>query len=79
LLEHGHEGIKDNGKLHRCYDGILQDIEIMIEQGWIRVVEVTDGKKKSAKDAIKKRIFFPCDISNKKVEYTKDDLPSSCH
>ena len=58
--------------------GIEKDVEELINEGWIRVVEVTDGKKRMSSNTTIKRIFFPRDKLNTDVEVDPDILPSNC-
>jgi hypothetical protein len=80
LLEKGEVGVKDNYKLWICYDGVKDDIEALLAEGWIRVVVYEDSKRKKAEIADKKkkgpleapkRMFFPKDIRDADVEYTQ--------
>lgn len=88
MLEKGDSGIKDNYKLWICYEEVKQDVEELINEGWIRVVEYTDPKKKLKAEQDKKqkkqveapkRMFFPKDLADPDVEYTKEQLPANCH
>ena len=88
LLEKGEIGLKDNYKLWICYEGIKEDIAALISEGWIRVVSYEDKKPKKAEldDKKKKvpaeapkRMFFPKDIRDPDVEYTRQQLPDNCH
>lgn len=40
FLDYWKRGVLDDEKLERCYEGIKNDIEQLITEGWIRVIYV---------------------------------------
>ena len=56
MLDQGTFGIQDNEKLQLCYFEVINDMEQLIEEGWIRVVEISDNYRQKEE---KLRIFFP--------------------
>ena len=74
ILKEGKYGLQDDENLKFCYRGIENDIEDLIEQGWIRVI-MTKDKNVHSKDGQKKRILFPLDKDNLDVEI---DFPVHC-
>ena len=49
ILEQGHEGIKEDEKLkQRMYKGVMKDIEELIQETFIRVVEVPESTRGQA-------------------------------
>lgn len=78
-MDHGKRGIKESGKLFRCYPTIKIDIEELIREGWVRVVFMIDATKRQQKEeSERKRLFFPRDLSNKEVELDDVELPLNC-
>ena len=75
MLDQGEYGIQDGEKLEMCYKGVLEDIEELVNEGWIRVVKVTENARGTIKET---RVFFPKDLTNKEVEFTNDELPDNC-
>ena len=82
MLEKGEVGIKDNYKLWICYDGVREDMQKLIDEGWVRVIDYSEKKEKKKEKKTKepiKRMFFPRDIADLDLEYTKEQLPQNCH
>ena len=50
-------------------------MESLIEEGWIRVVEITETSRDKEK---KIRVFFPRNQNDRDVEFTKEELPENC-
>jgi hypothetical protein len=67
-------GILDDEKLEMCYKGILDDVQALVDEGWVRVVEYTDMNVRKL-NAEKKRTFFPCNLANTEVEI---QVPDKC-
>jgi hypothetical protein len=58
-----------------CYKGVLTDMDELINEGWVRVVKVTESSRGTTKEI---RVFFPKDLTNKEVEFNNDELPDNC-
>ena len=56
MLDQGTYGIEDGEKLQLCYFEVISDMEQLIEEGWIRVVEINEISREKEK---KLRVFFP--------------------
>ena len=76
ILENCELGVKDDEKLQFCYWGINDDINSLIEEFWIRVVEVPESTRSAVKEM--SRVLFPRDQNNHEVEFTKEELPENC-
>ena len=76
MFKHLRCGFPDDEKLEMCYKGILDDVQRMISEGWLRVVDYFDSNSRKQTD--RKRILFPCDLS---VEYESQPvlLGKRCH
>ena len=91
MLDQGHFGIEDAEKLQLCYSDVITDMEALVEEGWIRVVELTE----TSRDKEKKIrvffliffnrevfyiffVFFPRNQNEKDVEFSKEELPENC-
>lgn len=75
MLEEGEYGISDGEKLEMCYKGVLGDMDELINEGWVRVVKVTENSRGTTRET---RVFFPKDLTNKEVEFNNDELPENC-
>eukprot|EP00351_Strombidinopsis_sp_SopsisLIS2011_P006167 CAMPEP_0116881322 /NCGR_PEP_ID=MMETSP0463-20121206/13453_1 /TAXON_ID=181622 /ORGANISM="Strombidinopsis sp, Strain SopsisLIS2011" /LENGTH=133 /DNA_ID=CAMNT_0004533189 /DNA_START=230 /DNA_END=631 /DNA_ORIENTATION=+ len=81
ILKSGKRGIKDSGKLHRCYSNkhqVKSDIQELRNEGWIRAISFKKGKAKADKTTT---ILFPRDLNpaedkSQSIEIT--DLPRNC-
>ena len=70
-------GMMDRKRLGMwCYNDVKKDIKELIEEGWIRHLEV---KKSDKGNKPKKSIYFPRDLADKEVEFTNEELPLNCH
>lgn len=67
LLKHVKTGVLDDDRLAQCYRGAAQDVQTLIDSGWLHVIEYQDSNVKS-KDAPMKRVLFPCNLADKEVE-----------
>ena len=74
FLKHGGFGIKINGKLMRCYQGMSADVDWLISEGWARVIETQDSNKRT--EGKKKKIIFPLDKADADVEIS---IPLNCN
>ena len=79
ILENCELGIKDDEKLQYCYWGINDDINSLIEEFWIRVVEVPESTRSAGKEKETSRVLFPRNQNDAEVEFTKEELPENCH
>ena len=63
-----------------CYPGIVNDINELISEGWVREVITHDGARKT--ESNKQRIFFPrnkiADKADEQVEWDEIELPENC-
>lgn len=75
FIENCKYGIPDDDDLRYCYRGIENDIEALIDQGWIRVIKTQDSNKKKDCEENKKRFLFPCNKNEKDIEV---DFPKNC-
>lgn len=75
MLDQGHFGIEDAEKLQLCYSDVITDMEALVEEGWIRVVELTETSRDKEK---KIRVFFPRNQNERDVEFSKEELPENC-
>ena len=76
LLKKGRYGILGDEDFEMCYQGIQNDVEKLVAEGWARVVETQTGSRKTENNLVK--IYFPRDISKKdndQVEWDDLELP----
>ena len=79
LIANWKHGVEENDMLNRCYPKIKEDIESLIQEGWIRVLLVNKTNSRNLEDKTKMtRVFFACDKSDIAVEGVLDTLPASC-
>ena len=78
ILENGEYGIKDDQNLELCYEGIERDVEELISECWIRVLKVKESNRGAQNKDKESRIFFPRDLAEKEVEFSKAELPDNC-
>lgn len=76
MLEFGEYGIKDDENLQMCYKNVLEDISELVDEGWVRKVEIDDNARGNNKTTT--RVFFPKDLANAEVEFSKEELPENC-
>ena len=69
MLEFGEFGIKDDDdeKLRMCYKGVIEDLEELIEEGWVRKLEFEDKPK--GNNTKTTCVYFPKDLRNNEVEF----------
>ena len=75
MIDQGQFGIEDAEKLQLCYGDVITDMESLVEEGWIRVVELTETSRDKEK---KIRVFFPRNQNERDVEFSREELPSNC-
>ena len=75
MMEQASFGIVDGEKLHLCYQGVMDDMDALIKEGWIREVKITETSREREKVT---RVFFPKNLEETDVEFTKEELPDNC-
>lgn len=68
-------GIEEDEKLRLCYPRVLQDMDELIEEGWVREVKIVETKRSVQTTT---RVFFPRNQNDSEVEFTKQELPENC-
>ena len=53
----------------------MDDMGALIREGWIREVKITETSREREKVT---RVFFPRNLDETDVEFTKEELPDNC-
>lgn len=53
----------------------MDDMDALIREGWIREVKITETSREKEKVT---RVFFPRNLEETDVEFTKEELPDNC-
>lgn len=65
--------------LYRCYPNIKDDLETLVNQGWLRVIKVNKTSTKNPKEEELTKVYFACDLSDQVVEGACNNINETCH